>query len=458
MRLTESILRNLNESEGLDRFAKDLETALIDSGYKVKTSDYTYFGVSSGGAEMTLTIYEGGSNSSDFEKDTIGLGGDNDSEQIVLPIYPDSSWDYETGTPSGAPEVGSETYAIFKQIDKTSINEVVDVINSSFKAALNTGELGESDDIKVIDSDKKVYKTIMNNYSKPIKFEVKNSNGGLLGGSPTLDGAKEIARKQIEELKDDPWNKGMTVHIERLKEEVNNLKEESVLVEKPVYMNTWKNYNEYGADLSAYGIQDGWMTIDDALAFCEKYAEDEPFINDTDGVPIEISDYDNAVERLNELKKIEEADVDKDVLTAFLETGSYDDIDEIIEKIESGDYIFFPDVDSDSGLAEAYIEMCGSIVDAVGDSVSYYFDEDAWKRDAEDDIRNMIADDEGKDIDEVTDEEVNDYLDSIMSDEISVAEHDHNDEFFERYFDYDAYGRDLGFDFTFTSTGAIDIL
>ena len=43
--------------------------------------------------------------------------------------------------------------------------------------------------------------------------------------------------------------------------------------EPKVYMNTWKNYNENGADLSQYGINsisDGWMTIDEAREFAEK--------------------------------------------------------------------------------------------------------------------------------------------------------------------------------------------
>lgn len=76
----------------------------------------------------------------------------------------------------------------------------------------------ESDDIEIRDSSKKAYKTMYNNYSEPIRFQIRNSNGGLLGGSPTLDGAKKIASEKIAEYKDDPWNKDMKVFIERLKE------------------------------------------------------------------------------------------------------------------------------------------------------------------------------------------------------------------------------------------------
>lgn len=235
------------------------------------------------------------------------------------------------------------------------------------------------------------------------------------------------------------------------------LTEGVALEEKPVYMNTWKNYNEYGADLELYGNIDGWMTIDDALQFCEDHAEDEPFINDTDGVPIEVSDYSNAVEVLNQLKRIEEADVDGDVLQAFIEEGSYTDIDEIIDKIESGDYIFFPDVHDDKELGEAYVEMCGGPLDAVGeDKISDYFDEDGYKEYIEDDVREIIREDNGyESIDDVTDEELESYLDAIVSDDISTAIYDKRNDFFEDWFDYEAFGRNLSYDFTYTDTGAL---
>lgn len=240
--------------------------------------------------------------------------------------------------------------------------------------------------------------------------------------------------------------------------EEKELDESDILVEKPVYMNTWKNYNMYGADLEAYGIKDGWMTIDEALAFCEKYAEDEPFINDTDGVPIEISDYDNPVQKLEQLKRIEDADVDPNVLKAFLECGSYTDIDEIIEKIESGDYIFFEGVDNDEDLAHAYIDMVGGITEAVGDRVDQFFDEEDWKDDNEADIRDMIASDNGIDIDDVDDDDVALYLDSMLDDVLDSNKQAHNDDFFERYFDYDYFGSELSYDYTYTSTGALSIL
>jgi len=203
-----------------------------------------------------------------------------------------------------------------------------------------------------------------------------------------------------------------------------------------VYMNTWKNYNEYGADLEMYGIQDGWMSVDDALDFCKKYAEDEPFINDVDNCPIEVSEYDNAPAKLEQLKKLEETDVDKDVLTAFIEEGSYTDVDEIIKKIEDGDYIFFPGVDNDSDLGQAYVDMCGGIDAAV----------------SKDRLRNFIDEKSIKDNfegagEEIDDDELDDYIDSMLDSGSS--------DFVDNYFDYDAFGRELSYDYTYTSTGAL---
>lgn len=216
------------------------------------------------------------------------------------------------------------------------------------------------------------------------------------------------------------------------------LNESSILEEKPVYMNTWKNYNEYGADLAMYNNIDGWMTIDDALDFCKKYAEDEPFINDTDGVPIEISEYDNPVERLEELKKIEDADVDKNVLIAFLEEGRYNDIDEILEKIESGDYIFFSGVDNQIELAEEYVDMVG--FEGIQNKENYV-------------DRNKVKDMIESTYDSETLEQID--LDQEADDMIDSYVEAGDSGFIEEYFDYNSFGGDLAYDYTFTSTGAL---
>lgn len=242
-----------------------------------------------------------------------------------------------------------------------------------------------------------------------------------------------------------------------------------------IYMNTWANYNENGADLSKYGIEslaDGWLTVDEALEFAEEHAEDEPFINDTDNVPFEVSEYDNAVSTLEALQRLQESNVDEDVVIAIIEATG-DSIDEAIDIAESGDYYFYPNVDNDTDLAYAVIDEIGSLGDALGDRVTNYIDEDAMRRDYEYDVRNILYDDakseiareEDIDEDEVTDEQIEEwvdnnfdsYMDSIIDDEISAAERGDID--LSNYFDYEAFGRDLRFDgYTYTDKGAILIL
>lgn len=224
-----------------------------------------------------------------------------------------------------------------------------------------------------------------------------------------------------------------------------------------VYMNTWKNYNEYGADLEAYGIKDGWMTPEEAKEFAKKYSEDEPFINDTDNCPFEgVNEY-SGLSVLDDLIKYNELEgYEKEVVSAILEAGSITDLNEAIEKAESGDYIFFPGVDNDEDLAHEYIDMCGGITSAVAqDRLDNYFDEESYKEENRDAFREMMAESEDKDVDDISDEEVDEWAEMVMQDEISTAKYDHNDDFFERYFDYKAFGDELSYDYTYTDEGAI---
>lgn len=206
-----------------------------------------------------------------------------------------------------------------------------------------------------------------------------------------------------------------------------------------VYMNTWKNYNEYGADLEMYGIRDGWMSVDDALEFCKKYSEDEPFINDVDNCPIEISEYDNAVSKLQELKKIEELPSDEQEMVGyFLEHGSYDDLDEIIEKIQSGDYVFFPQVNDTEDLGKAYFDMVG--IEGISNPFQYV-DRDQIMRSFRDNDSEDLSDD--------------DYY-AMADEEIENAEADGNLQYAEDNFDYEALGRDLEIEgYTYVSGGAL---
>ena len=53
--------------------------------------------------------------------------------------------------------------------------------------------------------------------------------------------------------------------------------------------------------------------------------------------------------------------------------------------------------------------------------------------------------------DEEHEEDFNAFLDEVVAEDIANGD-------LSNYFDYDAYGRDLGYDYTFVDDGAISIL
>ena len=220
-----------------------------------------------------------------------------------------------------------------------------------------------------------------------------------------------------------------------------------------VYMNTWKNYNEYGADLEAYGIKDGWMTPEQALEFCKKYAEDEPFINDVDNCPFEVSEYDNAVSKLNEIIRYDKYE-NKTLLKNAMETDYFDTIDKYIKVLEDGDYIWFPGVSNDEDLARAYIDMVG--FEGISNKENY-FDEDTWKDEVRADEENYYREENGLEDEEDWEEhegDFEDYLDA-MADEMA-ENYDGSD---ESLFDYAKFGRELeGDGYEYTSDGCIKLL
>ena len=74
-----------------------------------------------------------------------------------------------------------------------------------------------------------------------------------------------------------------------------------------VYMNTWGNYNENGADVDK--IDGGWKTPQEALDWCKEHSNEECFINDYQtnlGVDLDINEYSNTIETLEALIELEE--------------------------------------------------------------------------------------------------------------------------------------------------------
>ena len=139
-----------------------------------------------------------------------------------------------------------------------------------------------------------------------------------------------------------------------------------------------------------------------------------------------------------------------------METGQYETVDEYIDILERGDYIWFPGVESDDDLGRAYVDMCGGINEAVGqDRISEFFDADRYKDDIEYDERLYFAEENGIDVDDedFPEDEFEEWVDAIVDDRAqNFADGD------DGYFDYDALGSELSYDYTYTTDGAICFL
>lgn len=234
---------------------------------------------------------------------------------------------------------------------------------------------------------------------------------------------------------------GKAEDVQRFKDEVLVEAEESTIEEPKsieLYMNTWANYNENGANIK----DGGWMNIEQAKEFLERHKKEEPFINDTNNCPIEVDEYDNPWEVIEQLEYIENCD-NPEALIAIIESTS-NNFEENKRIYESGDYTFFAGVDNDYDLGKAYYDMIGGVSD-ISNPENYVNREDVKQN-----LINNMASDE-----DYSDKE----LDAMVYEDIEVAKIDNDESFFENYFDFEALGRDLGFEgFYFASTGAIQTL
>lgn len=288
---------------------------------------------------------------------------------------------------------------------------------------------------------------------------------------------KETLKKALEDNKENAIKR-----VKELAEGGEDLKpkeDDQVLLEDSaddikVYMNTWKNYNEYGADLVLYDNIDGWMTVDDAIEFCEEHADDEPFINDTENVPFEVSEYDIATIVLDNLKQYEEMDdYDRKMLGRILSTGDYD-FDDALDIFNDGDYRWYEGVSNDEDLGYAIIDDFGS-PQAATPYADNYIDEDKLRRDLSFDVREMYYDtaeqevdyehrfdDEGDfdrdaEIEQWLDDHEEELLDELVDEVVSG---DIEGDFIENYFDYEKFGRDVSFESNiyYLDDGALEII
>ena len=136
-----------------------------------------------------------------------------------------------------------------------------------------------------------------------------------------------------------------------------------------------------------------------------------------------------------------------DALNLALESVGPWYFEDTVETINRGDFIYFPEVESDYDLGVAYVDMIGSIADAVGkDRLDLYIN-------VRDVAEAMYRDDE--DYAQENNLDVEDF-EEIAGEEIAA----NPEQFAEEYFDYEAFGRDLriGDGYYIGNTGAIWIL
>ena len=148
---------------------------------------------------------------------------------------------------------------------------------------------------------------------------------------------------------------------------------------------------------------------------------------------------------------------DRQVIGAILDSGYTDDYGEAKGIYDKGDFVFFPDVSNERDLAYAEIDEIGGVSELPIEKLETYIDEDEVYESWKDEISQEYMEDNNIDESELDESELDDYIWEVVRENIQNAIDDGDTDFMEQFFDYDYYGRDLSFDFTFTPYGAISI-
>ena len=156
------------------------------------------------------------------------------------------------------------------------------------------------------------------------------------------------------------------------------------IIKIAVFLNTWRNYNENGAE-GGFWV-DLPCNLGEALERLAESTGEEPeemevFINDTDieGIALEVGENDN----LEELNEIAEAldNLDKyeiQALEAFLDNG--DSYTEALENISNCNYTIYCNCNDMTDVAREYADGTG-LLDSIPDHLQCYFDFEALGRD-----------------------------------------------------------------------------
>lgn len=191
-----------------------------------------------------------------------------------------------------------------------------------------------------------------------------------------IDATMSVTEAKQERLS--KKTKAKRIYESMKKKPKKNLKE-AADDEIRLFMNTWANYNEHGAD----GVitPTGWMSLDEAEEYADKYEEYEPFINDTDNVPkeLDVNEYSDITETIDMLRRYEDFDdTQKEVFAALIDDGY--EVDKALDIVDDGDY-FYVKGDTDADLAENYVDDLGGIEELGRDTLERYFDYDGFGRD-----------------------------------------------------------------------------
>lgn len=271
-------------------------------------------------------------------------------------------------------------------------------------------------------------------------------------------------QEHIEKLKtiQDKMNDGFKENQnENVNESYNKLTEaDDNTVE--VFMNTWDNYNRYGADVDE--INGGWYTPTEALEWTQDMIKEgeEPFINDVDDnidIPFEITEYDDVISTLNDIiQYCNLNEYDRKVIGAIIESGKVSTYAEAVKVFNNGNFVFYSNVNNDYDLGQADILENGGIFATLdADTILSYIDEDEMLDSWDYDLRTKYANEYGVDIDDIDDEDFEEFAQNVIDEEIATAIADENEDYISEFFDYESYGRNLSYDFTYTSYGAISI-
>lgn len=107
---------------------------------------------------------------------------------------------------------------------------------------------------------------------------------------------------------------------------------------------------------------------------------EEYFITDYECDFYEIGEYEN-IDTLNEMaEKLNDLDEEQEQVVKVLMSECGYTLDDAIEKAESGDYRFYTDCDNMTDIAYVVVEECGYL-DNVPENISRYFDYEAFGRD-----------------------------------------------------------------------------